>query len=84
MKPKRDLPILLGIPTSADTVKAWCSWCARWHHHGFEPAEKRPTHRAAHCLDEDGPFKSGGYMIRVVPLNSLLKDRPRGHSPRRK
>jgi len=67
-------------------IHAWCPFCERFHTHGWPYEDdwsllRYGTHRVAHCINQESPFKKGGYMIkkftkkeRKQMLNWLLKE----------
>jgi len=61
---KSDLnyPVLIAESNDSSTVKVWCGYCAEYHYHS--PA---PGHRVAHCLNEQSPYLSTGYVITHSP-----------------
>lgn len=49
------------------TISVWCPWCARWHYHGWDPADdaRHIEHRCSHCGD-GSPLRETGYWISTV------------------
>jgi hypothetical protein len=60
LPPKRDTsPVLLGIRSKlGGQFHVWCPHCRKFHHHGYAEG-----HRAAHCFDDNSPFRETGYHI---------------------
>jgi hypothetical protein len=73
-----DSPVLRAYDTGLSYV-VWCAPCRRWHYHGREDG-----HRVAHCVDDGGPYRGSGYVVRCVGaappavLRDLRRRRPRG------
>lgn len=63
--PWRDAPGRPGMQSRETQLAVWCPFCARFHLHGWDPADdgKVKTHRVAHCCD--GPFCEHGYYVSV-------------------
>lgn len=55
-----------GITTD---VKAWCSWCARFHSHGDDTSKPGDVlHRSRHCPGDSSPHREHGYLIAVTNI----------------
>lgn len=40
-------------------VVFWCEFCNKFHYHG----NKALGHRVAHCINENSPYYSSGYIL---------------------
>src|SRR5699024_4810612 len=52
-----EYPVLEAVRVN-NRLRVWCRYCAEHHHHSPEDG-----HRAAHCRNENSPFKQTGYII---------------------
>jgi len=57
-----------GYQRQTCQLAVWCPYCRSMHYHGWDPADdgKHASHRAAHCTDDDSPFRKTGYYISVL------------------
>lgn len=58
-------PVLPAFTTPADArgaaqARVWCGWCEAYHWHSASPG-----HRAAHCTQEESPYRATGYVLDV-------------------
>lgn len=73
------VPVVTGFIEDHDqgrSLRVWCSWCCRWHEHGYTGTQVGDTtDRAAHCYAPDSPYKETGYNILVsgTPFPSVAK-----------
>ncbi len=61
---KKDL--LLGVPIMLaheydDQLHAWCSYCAKYHHHGVESNNQVVL---AHCVNPYSPYIKTNYLLK--------------------
>ncbi|HDR7790935.1 hypothetical protein AB1I92_29225 [Bacillus mobilis] len=58
-------PIVLAIERDEKgNLSTWCGVCECFHHHGADEG-----HRVAHCVNEDSPFISTGYVLKKMKLS---------------
>jgi len=73
-KDMSNFPVLKCFPINENQVKAWCPFCKKWHLHGYtdDIKDNKASHRIAHCIDKDSPFKiSGGYKIKKLTKTEI-------------
>jgi hypothetical protein len=74
-KQEARLPILRGRVVGTQ-IFVHCPYCDQDHIHGWAPGERKPTHRAAHCVNPQGPWREGGYYVAPLPrVNSFNSGR---------
>lgn len=54
------IPILTGKLGRLRQIKVWCTYCEKYHSHGFPEG-----HRAAHCTNLNSPYHKTGYFIKL-------------------
>lgn len=74
------IAVLRGFVSTENLVHVcvWCPYCQVFHLHGTGGAEvvakegvkAGDGHRVAHCIDDDSPFRRGGYYVEADRFGS--------------
>jgi len=69
MKTLKKYVLQCFLTDNKQQVKLWCPYCNEYHIHGVDRnlLDGNLSHRIAHCVNENSPFKHDGYYLEMIP-----------------